>query len=62
MPSSILAQMAKLLQVSPNYLLCGDNSDDVWLDEMMHILLHIKEPALRNIARLQMKALANSND
>lgn len=55
-PTSVLVRMADILMVTPNYLINGSND---WIDEMKQILIHIKEPELQKVAKLQMLALAN---
>lgn len=59
MPSSVLAEMSKILKVSPEYLLFGFDDDDKWIEDMIYILLQIKDCSLRDIAKSQMKALAD---
>lgn len=62
MPSSVLAEMSRIMKVSPGYLLLGCEADDKWIDDMLYILLQIKDGALRDIAKAQMKVLAGMHD
>ena len=60
MPASILKDIANILKVNPNYLLNGYVGGDEWIDEMMVMLKRIDKADLREVLRLQIKAVSDA--
>ena len=56
MRASGLAEMARVLQTTPNYLLGYTNSDDDFLSEALSLLEGIKDETVKRILLAQIKA------
>ena len=55
-PVSVLVRMADILQISPDYLIRG-NFD--WIEDIKQVLIHISDPKLQKVAKMQMVALTD---
>ena len=58
-PSSVIVELAKALQTTPNYLLMGESDEDSWEEDMILILERITDPAMRKLAMQQLKCIAD---
>ena len=58
MRASGLAEMAKVLQTTPNYLLGYAYSDDDFLSEALSLLEGIKDETVKNVLLAQIKAVS----
>ncbi len=56
MRASGLAEMARVLQTTPNYLLGYTNSDDGFLSEALSLLEGIKDETVKRVLLAQIKA------
>lgn len=56
-PSSVVIELAKALHTTPNYLLLGDVDENEWIDDMIQILVQIKRPEYRELAKKQIALL-----
>ena len=58
-PASVIVELAKALQTTPNYLLMGESDEDSWEEDMIHILVRITDPAMRKLAMQQLQCIAD---
>ena len=58
MRASGLAEMARVLQTTPNYLLGYAYSDDDFLSEALSLLEGIKDETVKNVLLAQIKAVS----
>ena len=57
-PSSVLTELARVLNTTPNYLLLGELLAEDWMEEAIEALSNIKDPAMRKLAIKQLKCMA----
>ena len=55
----MIADMSKVLNTTPNYLLLGNDSEEDKSDEIIRIISGIKDPALRKLAVKQLECIAD---
>ncbi|MDD6195954.1 helix-turn-helix domain-containing protein [[Clostridium] aminophilum] len=58
-PSSVIVELARALQTTPNYLLMGESHEDSWEEDVIRILDWIKDPAMRKLAIRQLQCIAD---
>ncbi|MDT3844784.1 MAG: helix-turn-helix domain-containing protein [Bacillota bacterium] len=58
-PSSVIVELAKALQTTPNYLLMGEDQEDSWEEDVIRILDRIKDSAMRKLAISQLQCIAD---
>lgn len=58
-PSSIIVDLVKALQTTPNYLLMGESHEDSWEEDVIRILDWIKDAAMRKLAIRQLQCIAD---
>ena len=58
-PASVIVELSKALQTTPNYLLMGESDENSWEEDMMHILDRITDPAMRKLAMRQLQCIAD---
>lgn len=58
-PSSIIVELSKMLNTTPNYLLCGNESEEYWVEEMVRLFGRIKEPKYKELAKKQLELIAS---
>ena len=58
-PSSVIVELAKALQTTPNYLLMGESHEDSREEDVIWILDWIKDPAMRKLAIRQLQCIAD---
>lgn len=59
MRASGLAELAKVLQTTPNYLLGFADNNDIFANEALRLLQDVKDQAVREILLKQIRALTN---
>ena len=58
-PASVVVELAKALQTTPNYLLMGESDENSWEEDVIRILDQIKDPAMRKLAIQQLQCIAD---
>lgn len=58
-PASVVVELAKALQTTPNYLLMGESDENSWEEDMIRILERITNPAMRRLAMQQLQCIAD---
>lgn len=56
--SSMIVELANVLHTTPNYLLLGEEDNNAWFDDIIHIVKSIKEPKMQVLAKKQLKCIA----
>ena len=57
-PASVIAELTQVLKTTSDYLLLGRGGDEAAEDECIQILMKIKDPALKNLALMQLECIA----
>lgn len=57
-PSSVIIELARILETTPDYLLLGEKKIMDTEDECMKIVSRIKDPALKILAVRQLECIA----
>ena len=58
-PASVIVELAKALQTTPNYLLMGESDENSWEEDMIRIMERITDPAMRKLAIQQLQCIAD---
>lgn len=62
-PATMIVALADVLEITPNYLVLGQNEGkltDAWIEDMLLIMNKISEPFYKDLALKQLRCIAET--